>query len=100
MKIQKFFFPFLFVIISLVANSQKIKKADQVILTNLQKHIQYLADDKLEGRRTGTQGELLAMNYIADQFKLIGLQAKGIEGYFQPFDIYEGKQINPATQLI
>ena len=35
-------------------------KADKVTLANLQAHIQYLADDKLEGRRTGTAGELLA----------------------------------------
>ena len=30
--------------------AQKIKKADKIILTNLQTHIAYLADDKLEGR--------------------------------------------------
>jgi peptidase M28-like protein/PDZ domain-containing protein len=92
---------FLFlVLINLAVSAQKIKKADQPILSNLKSHIEYLASDKLEGRRAGTAGELLAMNYIADQFKLMGLQPKGTEGYFQPFEIYEGKQINPVTQFV
>lgn len=82
------------------ANPQKLKKADKTTLTNLQTHIHYLAEDKLEGRRAGTPGERLAMNYIADQFKQIGLQPKGTDGYFQSFDINEGKQIKEGTRLI
>jgi hypothetical protein len=80
--------------------SQKLKKSDQLILANLQTHIHYLADDKLEGRRAGTAGEELAMNYISDQFKQIGLRPKGTEGYYQAFNINEGKQINPGTHFI
>lgn len=80
--------------------SQKLKKSDQVTLTNLQNHIQFLADDKLEGRRAGTKGEELAMDYISDQFKQIGLRPKGTEGYYQNFDINEGKQVNPEAHFI
>jgi hypothetical protein len=80
--------------------SQKVKKSDQPILNNLQAHIHYLADDKLQGRRAGTPGEELAMNYISDQFKQIGLRPKGTEGYYQSFDINEGRQINPGTHFI
>ena len=80
--------------------SQKLKKSDQLVLTNLQNHIQFLADDKLEGRRAGTKGEELAMEYISDQFKQIGLRPKGTEGYYQNFDINEGKQVNPETHFI
>jgi len=43
--------------------SQKLKKSDQLTLTNLQNHIHFLADDRLEGRRAGTKGEELAMDY-------------------------------------
>ena len=71
--------------------SQKLKKSDQLTLTNLQNHIHFLADDKLEGRRAGTKGEALAMDYISDQFRQIGLGPKGTEGYYQNFDINEGK---------
>lgn len=80
--------------------SQKIKKSDQPVFTNLQTHIHYLADDKLQGRRAGTPGEEMAMNYISDQFKQIGLRPKGTEGYYQPFDINEGRQINPGTHFV
>ncbi|NNV57702.1 M28 family peptidase [Limnovirga soli] len=67
-------------------------KADKITLTNLQTNIQYLADDKLEGRRAGTPGELLAMQYISAQFAKIGLAPKGADGYIQEFDIDEGRQ--------
>jgi aminopeptidase YwaD len=99
MKIPKLFGLLVLFAISQLSYSQKIKKADQPILANLQAHIKYLADDKLEGRRTGTPGESLAMNYIAEQFKQIGLQPKGVDGYFQSFDINEGKQVNQQTHL-
>jgi hypothetical protein len=92
----------LFVILFLPAVSfgQKLKKADKVILNNLQAHITYLADDKLEGRRAGTNGEKLAGEYISQQFQKAGLQPMG-EGnsWFQSFDIYDGKQVNPSTHL-
>jgi hypothetical protein len=83
-----------------VANGQKLRKEDKQLVANLQAHIQYLASDELQGRRTGTQGEALAMNYISDQFKKAGLLPKGSNGYLQPFQINEGKQVNPATHLL
>lgn len=89
-----------FVAISLFSFSQKLKKAEKQIVANLQSHIGFLADDKLEGRRAGTEGEKKAMNYISGQFQKIGIQPKGTEGYFQPFEIYDGKTIDPATHLI
>ncbi len=92
------------VIILLVAQSsfsQKLKKADKALFDNLKAHIAFLADDKLEGRRTGTPGEELAFSYLTDQFKTIGLLPKGDSGtYIQPFAINDGKQINNTTHLI
>jgi hypothetical protein len=78
---------------------QKLKKADKVMITNLQAHVMYLADDKLEGRRAGTNGEKLAHEYISDQFQKAGLEPKGEQGWLQPFEIYDGKQINGSTLL-
>ncbi len=88
------------IFLSQVSTSQKLKKSDQLTLSNLENHIHYLADDKLEGRRAGTKGEELAMDYIGDKFKQIGLRPKGTEGYYQDFDINEGRQINPETQFM
>src|SRR3954453_9657220 len=52
-------------------------------------HVQYLADDRLEGRLTGSEGYRKAAQYVADHFKQYGLQPGGTEGYFQPvkFDV-------------
>jgi aminopeptidase YwaD len=78
--------------------SQKLKKTDKVILADLQTHIRYLADDKLEGRRTGTPGEKLASDYIIAEFTRAGLEPD-VPGrdWLQPFDVDDGKQIDSST---
>ena len=84
-----------------ISFSQKLKKADKAIIASLQLHVGYLADDKLEGRRAGTNGEKLAMEYIAGQFEKAGLSPKGDNNtWYQAFDINDGKEINPATYLL
>jgi aminopeptidase YwaD len=85
---------FLLLIISTAAFSQKPGKADKATVTNLKAHIGYLADDKLEGRRAGSEGEKLAGEYISAQFSAIGLVPKGTDGYYQAFDINDGKQVS------
>lgn len=78
--------------------AQKISKADKKIIKALQAHIGFLADDKLEGRRTGTPGEKLAYEYITEQFKKAGIPAAGPGGdYLQPFDVNDGKQVSNET---
>ena len=51
----------------------------------IKEDVTFLADDKLEGRGTGTDGEKAAANYIAKRFKELGLEGKGTNGYFQDF---------------
>ena len=50
-------------------------------------HVQFLADDKLEGRRTGTPGYEKAVRYVETQFKAAGLKPDGTQGYEQPIDL-------------
>ncbi|MET0466138.1 MAG: M20/M25/M40 family metallo-hydrolase [Chitinophagaceae bacterium] len=90
---------FSLILLATAGSAQKLKKTDKLIISNLQTHISYLADDKLEGRRAGSAGEKLAMEYIAEQFKNIGLAPKGVNGFFQPFEIQEGKQIKDGTMF-
>jgi hypothetical protein len=93
----------LFLIISFAGNdafSQRLKKADRLIHENLRSHISYLSDDKLQGRRAGTEGEKLASTYISTQFQKNGLTPKGEYGWLQAFEINDGKQINPNTFFI
>jgi Zn-dependent M28 family amino/carboxypeptidase len=48
-------------------------------------HVAYLSSERLQGRGPGTDGELLATEYLADQFKKAGLKPIGKDGsYFQP----------------
>ncbi len=75
------------------------EKEQVLTVSNLQKHVQYLADDKLEGRRTGSAGEVLAMDYLIQQYKGLGIDAKGADGYIQEFEINEGLQIETNTIL-
>jgi len=74
--------------------AQKLKKADKTTLANLESHVRFLSDDKLEGRRTGTAGEQAAGDYISINFAKAGLQPKGDNnGWKQAFDVDEGRQV-------
>lgn len=46
-------------------------------------HIQYLADDKLEGRNVGTDGFRQAVEYVTAGFERSGLKPAGTSGYLQ-----------------
>src|SRR5262245_15931142 len=46
-------------------------------------HVQFLADDKLKGRDTGSAGFEKAAEYVAEQFEKAGLKASGVKGYRQ-----------------
>src|SRR5271168_2313053 len=49
-------------------------------------HVQFLADDRLEGRGTGSSGFEKAADYMAEQFRAAGLEPAGVDGYRQPMD--------------
>ncbi len=51
----------------------------------IKEDVSFLADDTLEGRQTGTPGELKAAKYIKNRFKELGLTAKGTYGFYQDF---------------
>lgn len=93
-------FLWLVLLFPVLLSAQKIKKGDKLVLTGLQAHISFLADDKLEGRRTGSAGERSAYEYIRSQFEAAGLVAKGNNGYIQDFEVNDGKQINPSTSMM
>jgi Zn-dependent M28 family amino/carboxypeptidase len=64
--------------------SAAAKVAGAVDQRVLRSHLEFLADDALEGRRPGTRGGELAAKYIAAQFGRLGLQPAGDSGtYYQ-----------------
>jgi len=48
----------------------------------LRAHLEFLADDALEGRKPGTRGGELAAKYIAAQFQRLGLEPAGDSGTY------------------
>ena len=58
---------------------------DLVEKSNIKDDVSFLADDALEGRQTGTEGEKKAANYIAKRFKNLGLIGKGTTNFDQEF---------------
>ena len=52
----------------------------------LQTHVEYLADEKLQGRKAGTRGGRMAADYVARALADLPLRGAGIDGgFFQPF---------------
>jgi hypothetical protein len=91
----------IFVILSASADAQRINKSDKMTLQNIKKHISYLADDMLEGRRAGSEGELKAIKYISTRFKDFGLEPKGTTGdYVQSFEITDGIDFEKGSHFI
>ncbi|HEY3221290.1 MAG TPA: M28 family peptidase [Gemmatimonadales bacterium] len=72
-------------------------------------HLRFLANDLLEGRAPATRGGRLAAEYIAAQFRALGLEPAGANGtYFQPVALVGmtpqptvswGKAESPADSL-
>ena len=62
-----------------IAASRAAAAADS---NSLRAHLDFLADDLLEGRRPGTRGAELAARYIAAQFQRVGLEPAGDSGSF------------------
>jgi hypothetical protein len=89
----------LLISVPFLAFSQKLKKQDKLLLDNLQRHIHFLADDRLQGRRAGSAGERIAAEYISKEFQALQLKPQGTQDYFQVFEINEGKEISTSTQL-
>ncbi len=56
-----------------------INKADS---NRIKAHVAYLADDKLMGRKPGTPGYQMAVDYVVEQFKKLDLKPAGENGSY------------------
>lgn len=71
-------------------------KETQVNSVSMKEDVAILANDSLNGRKTGSDGERKAADYIAKRFEDLGLQPKGSEGFFQKFTYKASK--NPHQE--
>jgi len=58
------------------------KYAGLITAEDAKKHLSIIASDAFEGRETGKPGAMMAANYIAEQFKRLGLTAPVNGSYF------------------
>ncbi|MEH6308863.1 M28 family peptidase [Olivibacter sp. CPCC 100613] len=58
--------------------------AELINPVSAKKHLEIIASDEFEGRETGKAGAEKAANYIAEQFKQLGLKAPVNNSYYQP----------------
>ncbi|MEP6705814.1 MAG: M28 family peptidase, partial [Acidobacteriota bacterium] len=79
-----------FLLLSLVVGGFGQKAAPDSLEKNLRAHIEYLASDKLEGRRTGEPGATSAAHYVEDQFKKSRLKPGFKTTFLQPFPYTAG----------
>ncbi|RWY52399.1 M28 family peptidase [Mucilaginibacter gilvus] len=66
-------------------NATAVKYGKLITAEDAKKHLSILASDEFEGRETGKPGAEKAANYIAGEFKKLGLQAPVNGSYF--FDV-------------
>lgn len=63
------------------------------------RHVCYLADDKLEGRLTGSEGHRRAAAYVAAEFEKAGLQPAGTHAYIQPVKFHTRRILEKDSSL-
>jgi aminopeptidase YwaD len=83
--------------------AQKQQSAES-LEANLRKHVQYLASDQLEGRKTGEPGATTAAGYVADQFARFKLKtgisgATGKRKFLQPFPYIASVSVGESSYL-
>lgn len=75
------------------------KVSDKKIVKQLKKDIGYLASDELGGRRTGSEGERMAADYIVSHYNKLGIA--GYEGakFAYPFTFTVGRTQGKNTRI-
>lgn len=63
------------------------------------RHVEFLADDKLQGRLTGSEGHRKAAEYVAAEFEKGGLKPGGTTGYFQAVQ-FQVREIREERSLL
>lgn len=103
---RKVFFGVISILASIAAAQDKAsiyppaQLLEHIQPAGIRSHIEFLADDLLEGRGTGARGYMLAAKYIATQFEGMGLKPAGVGGtYFQNVRLRRIDSVPEKTSL-
>ena len=95
---NKFLSLLLLLVLALNVAAQQSAVQTQPTVDRLRADVTFLASDKLDGRRTGTDGANQAAHYIAAEFKRLGLKP-GAKGFMQEFPFVAGVELGKHDTL-
>ncbi|MDR6194257.1 M20/M25/M40 family metallo-hydrolase [Siphonobacter sp. SORGH_AS_0500] len=91
-------------VLSLTASAQIpesiLNDLSNVDSNRIKAHVAYLADDQLLGRKAGSPGYKMAVDYVVEQYKKMGLQPAGEKGGYLQEVYLRNSKINPATAAL
>jgi hypothetical protein len=61
--------------------------------------VKVIADDKMEGRDTGSRGERAAQEYAIEQLKQAGVHPAGVNGFYQPVKFVSRRLLQEQSSL-
>ena len=70
-----------------------IRFSKTIQVEDLEKHLNILASDSLEGRETGKRGQKMAADYIMNHFKDIGIPPYDGKSYYQKFTVRSNRHL-------
>jgi hypothetical protein len=91
MRFNSFGLALLSLALASTAPAQSVGESPEFSPESFRSHVAFLADDKLEGRDTGTRGYDLAALYVASRFEALGLKPAGGEGWYQQVPFLESR---------
>lgn len=72
---------------------------DRVDTNTLRSHVAYLADDRLRGRLPGTEGFQMAVDYVVDQYRKMGIAPGGDNGSYTQRLVIRKSVVNNASAI-
>jgi Zn-dependent M28 family amino/carboxypeptidase len=88
-------------VLSLAGPALSQSSAPDVSPDRVRAHVEFLADDLLEGRDAGTRGYDLAARYVATQYRALGLTPASADGgWYQQVPLQETRLVDPAGAVI
>lgn len=98
MNTRRFFIIILTSLLAIPALVSAQRKADKKMLAQIKADIEYLSSDALEGRRTGTDGEHKAAEYIEKRYQQLHIPPYN-GSYYHPFKFNYGKEVSADTRI-
>ncbi|MBL4744977.1 MAG: M28 family peptidase [Flavobacteriaceae bacterium] len=88
---------------TLIETSSNKVFASSITITDLKNHLNKIASDEFEGRKTGTEGQKKAANYIRDFYSTNNILSPLSNGtYFQPIpkDFFRGRSDDDSENVL